>query len=316
MEVRLPVANRPWVQIEATDETSPLDIPAATILALFKSHGALLLRGFGTDLERLHRFTGQFCSGSVFNESPDRQLLDADSNIQSVNGGTAAFPLHPELSREPWKPDVCFFACLNPPKALGATTVCDGVELVRQLPPQLHAALAGRRLRYLQVARAALLTFWLGTPDPSDAELAAPPPHCPYAFVRIGDVIGRYFTRPVFHTPMFTDAPAFGNFLLFSRYFNNQPSFPSFDDGQPVPDAWLDVIKATGDALTAAVSWQRGDLLMLDNSRFMHGRTEVVDNDGRLIASYFGYLKDAPINPEEPVAPLWRNSNFRPPPRD
>jgi hypothetical protein len=115
---------------------------------------------------------------------------------------------------------------------------------------------------------------------------------------------------------MFTDAPAFGNFLLFSRYFNNQPGFPSFDDGQPVPDAWLDVIKATGDALTAAVAWQRGDLLMLDNSRFMHGRTEVVENDGRMIASYFGYLKDAPINPEEPVVPLWRNSNFRPPQRD
>nr|WP_310523094.1 TauD/TfdA family dioxygenase [Polymorphobacter sp.] len=315
MQVTLPVVGRPWVQIEADGETSPLEVPADVVMTLLKAHGALLLRGFGTNLARMNDFTGQFCSGSVFNESPDRQLLDAANNIQSVNGGTAAFPLHPELSREPWKPDVCFFACLVPPRALGSTTVCDGVELVRQLPAELRAALTGRRLRYVQVAAPEMLEYWLGTPEPSDAQLAAPPTHCPYGFVRIGGVIGRWFTRPVLHTPMFTDAPAFGNFLLFSRYYNNQTGFPCLDDGTVVPDAWLDVIKAVGDALKAAVVWQAGDLLMLDNSRFMHGRTAVVEDDVRLIASFFGYLKDAPVNPEEPEAPLWRKSNFRPPRR-
>jgi hypothetical protein len=61
------------------------------------------------------------------------------------------------------------------------------------------------------------------------------------------------------------------------------------------------------------VQWQRGDLLMLDNSRFMHGRTAVVPDDVRLIASFFGYLKNAPRNPEEPVDPPWRRTEFRPP---
>ena len=313
MEVHLPAGARPWVQIEATGEASPMDAPADDVMALLRAHGALLLRGFGSDLGSFHRFTEQFCEGSVFNESPDRQILDAANNIQSVNGGTAAFPLHPELSREPWKPDVCFFACLNPPRALGATTVCDGVELVRHLPADLRAALLARRLRYVQVATPAALEYWLGTPEPSDAELAAPPPHCPYHFVRLGAVIARWFTRPALHVPMFCDAPAFGNFLLFSRYYNGQTGFPSFEDGEIVPDAWLDVVKATGEALTAAVAWQQGDLLMLDNSRFLHGRTEVVPDDGRLIASYFGYLKDAPVNPEEPVAAPWRRGAFRPP---
>lgn len=313
MDVLAPVAGRPWVQIEATGETSPMAVPAEAIMALLKAHGALLMRGFGTDIVSLAAFTEQFCSGSVFNESPDRQLLDAAHNIQSVNGGTDAFPLHPELSREPWKPDVCFFACLNPPMAQGATTVCDGVELVRQLPTWLREALAARRLRYVYPAPPAVLDYWLGTSEPSDSQLASPPSHCPYVFARAGAGVLRYFTRPVLHKPMFTDAPAFGNFLLFSRYFNNRPGFPSFDDGRPVPDAWLDIVKATGDALTAAVSWRRGDLLMLDNSRFMHGRTAVLPDDGRLIASFFGYLKDAPVNPEEPAAAPWRTSNFRPP---
>lgn len=313
MDVLAPIAGRPWAQIEATGETSPLAVPADRIMDLLRAHGAILLRGFGTDLATLSAFTAQFCSGSVFNESPDRQLLDAGRNIQSVNGGTAAFPLHPELSREPWKPDVYFFACLAPPRALGATTVCDGVELVRQLPAALRDALAARRLRYVQPAPAPVLEYWLGTPTPGDTLLAAPPAHCPCGFARVGDMVVRYFTRPVLHRPMFTDAPAFGNFLLFSRYHNNRPGFPSFDDGQPVPDDWLAVVKAIGEGLTAAVAWQRGDLLMLDNSRFMHGRTAVLPDDGRLIASFFGYLKDAPIDPEEPVGAPWRHGNFRPP---
>jgi len=315
MEVIAPATCRPYVTLQSTVETSPMDVEEAEIMRLFKEHGALLLRGFGVEIESLSAFTDQFCSGSVFNESPDRLLLDADHNIQSVNSGTSAFPLHPELSREPWKPDVCFFACLIPPRALGATTICDGVELVRQLPDAVRKGFEGRRLRYVQAASPEIFQFWLGTTAPTDAERATPPPHCPYDFDRYGDHDVRIFSRPALHRPMFTESLAFGNFLLFSFYFNRMRGFPSFDDGQFVPDEWLEIVKSTGESLTAAIEWQEGDLLMLDNSRFMHGRTAVIENDNRMIASYFGYLKDAPVNPEEPVDPPWRSSTFCPPSR-
>ncbi len=313
MDVIAPVAGRPYVMVQATGEASPLTVAPELLLALYKQHGALLLRGFGTTVATLHAFTAQFCSGSVFNESPDRLQLDPEHNIQSVNGGTLSFPLHPELSREPWKPDVCFFACIVPPRALGQTTICDGVELARQLPPALHAEFARRRLRYIQGTTPEHLLFWLGTSTPTDAQLAAPPPQCPYSFARIAGRLVRMFTRPALHRPMFTDAPAWGNFLLFSYFFNRVRGFPSFDDGRYVPDDWLETVRAVGETLTVPIAWQAGDLLMLDNSRFLHGRTAVVENDNRLIASYFGYLKDAPLNPEEPADPLWRRTDFRPP---
>jgi alpha-ketoglutarate-dependent taurine dioxygenase len=315
MDVIAPAVGRPYATLLARDETGALDVDPDQILALYKAHGALLLRGFGVDVEAMQGFTAQFCSGSVFNESPDRQVLDAASNIQSVNGGTDPFPLHPELSREPWKPDVCFFACLVPPRAQGATTICDGVALVQHLPEAVRQGFAGRRLCYLQAAPPEILEFWLGTRTPTDPELASPPLDCPYSFVRIDGQIGRMFTRPALHRPMFTDAPAFGNFLLFSYYFNRVRGFPTFENGQIVPDAWLDVVKATSDTLSTAIHWQKGDLLMIDNSRFMHGRTAVIENDDRLIASFFGYLKDAPANPEEPADAPWRQSAFRPPQR-
>ena len=313
MDVTLPRPGQPHVVLTATGEHSPLAIDPAPLRALYEAHGALLLRGFATDLASFAAFTQQFCITSVFNESPDRALLDGGHNIQSVNGGTEPFPLHPELSREPWKPDIAFFACLVPPRALGATTLCDGVDLVRHMPAAVREGLAGRRLRYLQPVSPAIFEFWLGTPDPDADLLANPPADCPYAFGRYEGQLVRSFTRPALHTPMFTAEPAFGNFLLFSYFHNRMRGYPSLDDGSAVPDAWLAAIKASGDALSAAIVWQRGDLLILDNSRFMHGRTAVVPDDERLIASFFGYLKDAPRNPEEPAEPRWRQENFRPP---
>lgn len=308
-----PTPERPFALIAAAGAGGVLDVDPARVIDLFKRHGALLLRGFGADLDAFRRFAGQFCATSVFNESPDRALLDEEHHIQSVNGGAEAFPLHPELSREPWKPDACFFHCLSPPRSDGRTTLCDGVEIVKALPAGLREELGRRRLLYRQFATPEALAFWLGTSTPGDDDLAHPPAACPYTFTREPGGIVRQFTRPALHIPMFTAAPAFGNFLLFARFLLGRADFPVFSDGQRVPEPWLQAIKRASDALTVPVGWQRGDLLMLDNSRFMHGRTAITDTAERQIASYFGYLNFAPVNPEEPPAPLWRQERFRPP---
>jgi alpha-ketoglutarate-dependent taurine dioxygenase len=314
-EITPPDAGRPYVTITAGPETSPLELAPDTIVALYKQHGALLLRGFVTDLDRFRRFAELHCVAAAFNDSRGRATLDEANNIQSVNRGVAPFPLHPELSREPWKPDVCFFACLNPPRSDGATTLCDGVEIVKHLPAEARRGFEGRRLLYAQPAIAEELEHWLGTADPTDAELAAPPAHCPYFFWRAPGMIVRAFTRPALHRPMFTEAPAFGNFLLFARYCLGTNAFPLFEDGSQVPDALLAIVKSVSDRLSAPVAWQKGDLLMLDNSRFMHGRTAVRDAEERLIASYFGYLRFAIPDAEEPADAPWRRGDFRPPRR-
>lgn len=314
-DISLPAPGRPYVAITAERETTPLDLAPETIVALYKAHGALLLRGFATDLAGFRSFAQQFCIGATFNESRGRQTLDEAHNIQSVNRGVAPFPLHPELSREPWRPDVCFFGCLKPPRAEGATTICDGVEIVRQLPAETRRGLEGRRLLYVQPAMPDELQHWLGTPAPDDARLAAPPADCPYSFRRAPGQILRGFSRPALHRPMFTDAPAFGNFLLFARYLLALPNFPLFEDGSQVPGALVAAVKAVSDRLTVPIAWQRGDLLMLDNSRFMHGRTAVRDAEERLIAAYFGYLAFAEPDAEEPVDAPWRRGPFNPPRR-
>lgn len=311
-----PAPDRPYVLIEADLEHGILALDPTLIVELYVAHGAVLLRGFGAGLEEFGAFARSFCKTAVINESPGRAVLDAANRIRSVDLGSGAFALHSELSREPWKPDVAFFGCLTAPDIGGKTTICDGIALVRALPAEVRRGLEGRRLVYGMGTWPELLEFWLGTFVPGDDLLAAPPPGCPYRFVRLpnGSIL-RYFSRHALHRPMFAADPAFGNFLLFARFNNGRSNFPLLDDMRPVPEAWLQAIRAAGDATLAEIDWQGGDVLMLDNTRFMHGRTAIADHGERLIATFFGYLKFAPVVDEEPVDPIWRRQDFAPPER-
>lgn len=314
VQLTLPFPGQPYALIQREGEGAPDDIDRPWLLTMLKAHGALLIRGFAPSLEGFDALTAPMLSGTVFNESPDRLLLDPAANIQSVNGGADAFPLHPELSREPWKPDACFFHCLTPPEGEGGeTTICDGVALARALPHALYAALERRRLLYLLPAPPWQLEHWFGTAQPSTTMLDNPPASCPYAFPRIRGQVARAFSRPVLHRTLFGQERAFGNFLLFAKDYLGRDGFPLLDDGSPFPDAWLSIIRAQAVHLTVAVRWQAGDILMLDNSRFMHGRNAIQDPGRRLIASCFGYLAQVERDPEGPQLQPWRHGVFRPP---
>jgi alpha-ketoglutarate-dependent taurine dioxygenase len=288
---------------------SALD-PAA-VRKVIEEHGAVLVRGYSSTLADFAGLGEGLCSSSLFNESPNRELIE--DKAQSVNLGGDPFPLHPEVAREPWRPDLAMFACLDPPGVGGQTNLCDGVAIADSLPPELRAQMEGRKIIYIKPATAPMLRYWLGTEAPSEALLARPPETCPYWFRRVGQQVLRGFLRPVLEPTIFQQRPAFANFILFARDYLRLTNVPLLDDGKPFPDDWLDVIRSNARKLTYAHAWQKGDVLIADNSRFMHGRRAIADPAERRIATYFGYLKGVDRRPGEPPNPVWRRERFVPP---
>lgn len=286
------------------------DVSENEFIDTYKRQGAILFRGFKPELDDFRALTTRYCSSSVFNESTGRTVLDRQHDIQTVNLGNEAFPLHPELSREPWKPDVCFFWCSGAPSRGGETTLCDGVEIVKRLPTSAYDALRDRRLLYSLPALPSVCQYWLGSANPSDDLINNPPSTCPYTFTRTPKGVWRHYSVPALHKPMFADGLAFGNFLLFSRYLTGNRNFPTFENGEIIPDELAHEIKTTSDAITLPVQWQPGDVLVLDNTRFMHGRNAILEVAERHIATFFGFLKFAKPGDEEiPNAP-WRRGGF------
>ena len=118
------------------------------IKTLFRDNGALLLRGFQLELAAFTDFSSHFCSRFVRNESGKRLNISGDGTTQTVNLGQEAFPLHPELSRVPWRPDIAWFACASPPTTGGETLLCDGVPVVKKLHAETRRFLMNRSLLY------------------------------------------------------------------------------------------------------------------------------------------------------------------------
>jgi alpha-ketoglutarate-dependent taurine dioxygenase len=309
-----PTKNTPYATMVAEDKNnlSLFTISSSDIINLYKEHGAIVLRGFKYSTDDFTKFAKQFCSSFVINESVGRILLDKKNNIQTVNKGSEPFPLHSEIAREPWKPDICFFGCLSPPQAGGETTICDGTEIVKNLPPKLVSILKTYRLEYAIPTIPEECNFWLGSSEPDDFTLQNPPANCPYTFIRHGSKIIRIYKAPTLHKPMFTDDLAFANFLLFSRFLSKNKYYPVFEGGIIIPDDIVAAIKEASDALTTAVKWQTNDLLIVDNTRFMHGRNAISNTNERMIITAFGYVNFNSLDDQGPTA-IWRESNFTPP---
>lgn len=306
--------GRPLVTLTADGE--PLaNVPVDRLRELLASDGAILLRGFDLAGDGFSALGRTLCPTAVVNDSPNRREIDGGARVYSVDLGVDAFPLHAELAREPFQPDIAMFGCVGRPSDGGETTLCDGEAIVAALPADLRAAMESRRAIYLQAATPALLDYWLGTAEPSDAQLAAPPSSCPYRFRRAGPRVVRYFTRALFRPSRFRDAPAFASFILFARDYLGLTDFPRLDDGTPLPTAWVDALREAGERHTFAHAWQDGDVLLLDNRRFMHGRRRIEDPRERSISTLFGYVDFGRPDPEEPVDAPWRRADFVPPGR-
>ena len=292
-KVTLPTTDFPLVQISCGDEHSKIiDLDPNEIFSFYREHGGIHFRGFDLDLTLFSKFTDLFCSHYVSNESPGREILSDDGRIQSVNIGERHFPLHPEMAREPWQPEVAWFNCESPAKIQGQTTVCDGIRAAAAFPSDLKEYLKKNTLAHSLPTTLEWCSEYLKQPSLKVTDLERHSSDELKFEIKNGEMQRTYF-RPMLHKPMFSDEWAYGNFLVFARKQLGVRHFPTLADGSEVPDQIVDEIEEITNSLASEIQWQKNDLVMLDNTRFMHGRNPIGDPQNRRIYTQFGYLKTA-----------------------
>ncbi|MTI11156.1 TauD/TfdA family dioxygenase [Curvivirga aplysinae] len=308
-DITLPENDQPYVLYQAseTDNLSELDVEK--VKALYKEHGAILFRGFEWDVPDFKDLTSKFCSHGAHNSSIGRDIVDREHIIQSVNLGNEAFPLHPEMSAQPWKPDVCWFACQKPTISGGETTICDGVEIIKALPNEMVEELKSKKIKYVLPTEMDEIKYWLNTNNVTREALDNMPEDCPFEFFKMENALYKSYVTDFFHETMFQSKLAFGNFILFARYLNNRMNYPLYEDNSIIPEEISAKIKEVSDPLTAPINWEKHDIIMIDNSRFLHGRNEVMPMDDRYILTYFGYLNFAELSPRDQKQ-RWRKPGF------
>jgi len=309
MKITEPNIKHPYVLVKPDSRSEKLsDISDADIISLYKTHGAILFRGFDGSVDEFAQLGDRFISGSVAKHDLSRKSVTTDHRVQTVNEGGQEFYMHPEIGREPWQPDMALFNCQIAPWRLGQTTLVDGIAIANALKPETRELLKNNDLEFTNVTRGEIVTKWTGLTDPSNDELIEFGTKYNCYFRKHNDEYQRIHRRPALHKPMFSDELAFGNYLLFARFHNKRDNYPTFINGEIIPQEICEELQHLSQELNHAHKWKKHDIIILDNTRFMHGRKRIASARGRKILARFGFINFYNPAPEVLAEQPWRSS--------
>ena len=269
-----------------------------------KEHGAVVVRS-GATLSDFEALSDQLITPMVHHSTSttvERDVVNADGTTSTVNKGMDYIPLHREGSYAPGCPDLLLLYCVKPADAGGQTTLCDGVELLDALPARTQKFVSDAILKW----------SWSATPERWRASLGVDSPAAALARLKLmrtrlpswenleaefdGDVLKGVFQTLCVIPTRWGGHRSFCNSLLIYHYrqatefYPKHHYIPVMGDGSPFPAGLLGEISELARERTHGTQWQANDILIFDNSRYMHGRTGFTDT-GRQILVRMGHVK-------------------------
>jgi len=286
--------NQPLVQLA----------PELVIAPLRKS-GAVLLRGFTSTLTEFQGFTGKFCPD--FHQVGTRRAVEdaqSDGNTSEVPRRNFNLFAHSEGTYRPFPPppELCFFNCVQAPDCNGGETLLfDGVRFLKKLPEDLRQRFEQQGVIYQAVwdTQRWQTEFQVANLAELDQLLLN---HLQCSYRILGDDIEVRCHVPAIQQSL-GGLAAFANGLLAHLPHISHPRWQDriayskdtnrvfFGDGEEICDSLINKLIDIQDEIAVAHSWQVNDLLILDNTRTMHGRRMTAGQADRRIRSRFGPLK-------------------------
>ena len=285
--------------------------------------GAALFRGFHVDQDAFESLSGRLSRRFTSYVFGGRRVVSREAKIQTVNLGFFAVPPHGELTDSPTQPHVCWFYCVRAPRQGGETLVSDSARIATDMDPRLLEKFRHRLLRY----RIPLgPEFWRPMFDVTDLtslkqrlEVWQLRSH----FSLEGETLIQDYRVPLFSRSRFSGKLACVNALVhdsimshpwhhqlcrFYRRLGVPPrflpllaplpwagaallSYPTFEDGESVPRSLIQALAAITDSNQYVHRWEQGDVLVLDNTRMLHGRRRLMGPD-RKIFTRFGHVEE------------------------
>ncbi len=288
------------IRVMGSNDFENLD--KAEVLQCLDDCGVILFRGFDFSLESFESFSSNFCKD--FHKVGTRvalRKLQGDGFSTEVFRNNFSLLAHSEGTYRPWPPppELCFFYCVTPPSETGGeTTLIDGVAFYNRLPIDLRTKLMAFGVIYQSHWEPARWQAEFGVESIDELKQLL----CQFPGVEFGleneNLEIRYKTDAFTLTPL--GKPAFANALLAHLPYVNHPSYQDnkvysksdnqvfFGNGEEITEAVINQLIDIHDDILLAHRWQAGDLLLMDNTRFMHGRRMTVAPCERILISRFG----------------------------
>lgn len=279
-------------RVEAADNSNIFELDTEKLIGLFKNSGVLHFRGFDVDTEKFQQFSNFFGTEFVtyagggyirrtINEDGDKTVLSVTYNKPgSIQQRTFGLPIHGEMYYLKNRPAVIWFYCVTPASEDGETTVCDGVQVYRELSDTAKKLFSTKHLRYIRTYAYGVWQERYQTNELSAIEKFCKDNDLNLKIDRETQSISTEYIHPAVIKSRWSGENVFINNILtveWQESHGKKESIVRLEDGSRIPDDILVEIKDVTDRLTKLVSWQSGDILMIDNTRILHGRRAFSD---------------------------------------
>lgn len=263
--------------ISGENSRSVLGLDLLKIKDLFRSSGVVLFRGFEVNAQSFSEVANPFSSRFLKDYGNSKTSDPSGGFVQSVTLGSKHIALHCENAVCAERPDIVWFYCAEPALEGGQTTFCDGVTIWRLLSTFAKELFLQKKVKYaITIPREQYLN--------QDQEIV----------LRVGTLkfagttyrFNDHESLTIEYVVSAVNRTKYGTELAFANSITGPyPSYrTTFADDSEIPKNVIQEIERLQAELTEEIPWQAGDLVMLDNSRFLHGRRAFTGTQRRIFS--------------------------------
>jgi hypothetical protein len=283
--------------IAASQPTSRLQDMAATYGDQLKAdlidNGCILMRGFAVRnmqcFDEFLEIMGFARMPYIYGSSP---RMEIESRIFTASEFPAdrQIPLHNENAYQRRWPSKLAFCCLVPATTGGETTVADMRNVTEKIGADILAEFAERKVEYVRHYYDFIDVPWrqvFGTQDVAEVgricgEMGIEFQWLAPDVLRTSQVCQGVATHPqrgdllyfnqahLFHVS--SVGPIAASIVMRTFGADRLPRHARFGDGTDIDDRKLEQVRQSFESETQLVRWQSGDVLLVDNMQFAHGR--------------------------------------------
>lgn len=271
--------------------------------SLLQEHGVMLIRGLELNLTDFEAVSRSFCKDffRVTSREAFRQA-EGDGLTTFTPSANCTILGHVEVDYVPGikTPDVGFFFCKVPPEVEGGETfLIDGVAMFDTLSQELQERFKGEQVIYeflwepqrwqaqYGIQTVEELCLLLDEMENVRYELNEDWLHLFYTtsgIVNLEDGTTAFSNAILGHLPEL-DHPFYRSKIVYTKETNRI----YWENGEVFSKDTLNTLIDAHDQHKQLHRWQKGDLLVFDNFRYLHGKEETIEQVERILFSRFGY---------------------------
>ncbi len=264
------------------------------LLSILAEFGFVILRGLKTDVSYFTHLVKSV--SSRLSLDPARSFHSEAA--QKVDAGFDAVGFHCENGNSPFWPDLAWFYCEKAASVGSYTTACDGYRVWSAMREETRKKFREKQIVY---DREVPEDKWKNYVMHCDRRFSSVEGINLEDLVKLKSDVGSAdlkllndgslhyrFAVGAARKTLFNEGLAFANSILGPSYNYKAPQI-TFEDGEPLSREVMEEVKFVTDKFTVDIEWESGDIVLIDNTRVMHGRRKIED-ENRLIYNALSYL--------------------------